>query len=110
MAELRILSADGLKYAISEIRDQMDYLTCDVANCNSTLSSSFESLSCRVNLLEDSMSETLATLKELQDYIRSTTSAKTENPKQKSDLEIFPQIEWDEDFLKLNNNMFLIDL
>lgn len=110
MAELRVLTTDGLKYAINELQDRMDYITCDVASCNTSLSSSFESLSCRVNLLEDSMSETLATLKELQDYIRSATSAKTENPKRKDDLEIFPQIEWDEDFLKLSDNMFLIDL
>lgn len=110
MAQLRVLGFDDFNHTIGAIQDRMDYLTCDVASCNTTLSSSLESLSCRVNLLEESVSETLATLKELQDYIRSATSAKTENPKRKDDLEIFPQIEWDEDFLKLSNNMFLIDL
>lgn len=110
MAELKILSADGLQCAIGHIQNRLDYLTCDVASCNTSLSSSFESLACRVNLLEDNMSETLATLKELQDYIRSASVAKTEKPKQKDDLEIFDQIVWDEDFLKLTDNMFLIDL
>lgn len=110
MAELRIASVDGLKYDVGKIKDRMDCLTLNLANCNSNLSSSFESLSCRVNLLEDNMSEVLATLRELQDYLRPATSAKTENPKRKDDLEIFPQTVLDEDFLKLNDNMFLIDL
>lgn len=110
MVELKLSTTDNLKHAIGVIQEQMDYLTCDIASCNTSLFSSFESLSCRVNLLEEELNETIATLRELQSYIRSVSDVKTENPKRKDDLEIFPRIEWDEDFLKLSDNMFLIDL
>ena len=44
---------------------------------------------------------------ELSD-LRSAMDAKTENPNQKGDLEIFSQIEWDEAFLNFGgSNMFL---
>ena len=40
--------------------------------------------------------------------LRSAMDAKTENPNQKSDLEIFSQIEWSEHFLKFGgSNIFL---
>ena len=68
--------------------------------------------------------EALNTLSEIMNYIdaqskvnennksfsdlRPALDAKTENPNQKGDLEIFSQIVWDEDFLKMNaSNPFL---
>ena len=60
---------------------------------------SMECVNARIDYIEDKLSQ-----------LEPAPDVKTENPKQKSDLEIFPQIEWDEDFLKLDNNMFLIDL
>ena len=41
------------------------------------------------------------------DELRPDTGAKTENPNQKSDLEIFNWIIPSEEFLKLEGNMFL---
>ena len=41
------------------------------------------------------------------DELRPDTDAKTENPNQKSDLEIFDWIIPSEEFLKLEGNMFI---
>ena len=41
--------------------------------------------------------------------IRSALDAQTEKSKQKSDLEIFSQIEWDEEFLKIMNEPIIVD-
>lgn len=106
----KVLTEDGLKYAVDIIQDRMEGLTCDIAATSTTLSDSFRTLECRVNELERTVYDAVANIMTLQNAIRPVPDAPTENPKQKSDLEIFPQIEWDEDFLKLNDNMFLIDL
>lgn len=102
---LQILTTDGIK-----IQDKVDMLTCDIATTATTLNESFRELGCRVDELERALYNAIANISALQDAIRPVPDASTENPKQKSDLEIFPQIEWDEDFLRLSNNMFLIDL
>lgn len=107
---LQVLTADGAKYMVDLIQDRVDMLTCDMASTATTLSDSFRVLECRVDELERAISNAVANIIALQDAIRPVSDAPTENPKQKNDLEIFPQIEWDEDFLKLDNNMFLIDL
>lgn len=107
---LQVLTADGAKYMVDLIQDRVDMLTCDMASTATTLSDSFRVLECRVDELERAISNAVANIIALQDVIRPVPDAPTENLKQKSDLEIFPQIEWDEDFLKLDNNMFLIDL
>ena len=41
--------------------------------------------------------------------IRSALDAQTEKSKQKSDLEIFSAIEWDEEFLKIMNEPIIVD-
>ena len=41
--------------------------------------------------------------------IRSALDAQTEKSKQKCDLEIFSQIEWDEEFLKIMNEPIIVD-
>ena len=49
-----------------------------------------------------------ATVTEMElDDLRSAMDAKTENPKQKNDLEIFSWIVPSDEFLKLEGNMFL---
>jgi septation ring formation regulator EzrA len=53
-------------------------------------------LSARIDLCEYHLNE-----------LRPATDAKTENPKQKSDLEIFSWIEPSTEFLKLEGNIFL---
>lgn len=107
---LQVLTADGVQCMVGLIQDRMEGLSCDIASTATTLSDSFRALECRVDELERAISDAVANIIALQDAIRPVPDAPTENPKQKSDLEIFPQIEWDENFLRLNNNMFLIDL
>lgn len=107
---IQVLTADGVTHMVDLIQDRMEGLTCDIASTATTLNNSFRVLECRVDELERVISDAVANIMALQDAIRPVPNAPTENPKQKSDLEIFPQIEWDEDFLRLNNNMFLIDL
>ena len=46
-------------------------------------------------------------MKNQTDELRSVPDAKTENPNQKSDLEILSAIVPSEEFLKLEGNMFL---
>lgn len=105
---LQVLTADGVQCVIDLIQDRMEGLTCDIASTATTLSDSFGALECRVDELERAISDAVANIMALQDAIRPVPNAPTENPKQKSDLEIFPQIVWDEDFLKLgDSNMFL---
>ena len=47
-------------------------------------------------------------MNELSD-LRSEMVARTEKPKQKGDLEILNQIEWDEEFLKIMNEPIIVD-
>ena len=54
------------------------------------------SLQCQIDVVNTKLSE-----------LRPDTDAKTENPNQKSDLEIFNRIVPSEEFLKLEDNMFL---
>lgn len=61
----------------------------------------------KVKVLDDKVSELHATAMMEIDLLRPATDAKTENPKQKSDLEIFSWIVPSEEFLKLEGNMFL---
>lgn len=55
-----------------------------------------ECANARIDWLEDKLSQ-----------LESVPDAKTENPNQKSDLEIFNQIVPSDEFLKLEGNMFL---
>ena len=55
-----------------------------------------ECANARIDWLEDRLSQ-----------LESVPDAKTENPNQKSDLEIFNRIVPSEEFLKLEGNMFL---
>lgn len=74
---------------ITAIKDSLDDLRyiCD---------SHEHDLICRTDALEVKLSD-----------LRSALDAKTENPKQKSDLEIFNRIEPSDNFLKLEGNIFL---
>ena len=69
---------------ITAIKDSLHDLRYETENIQS-------GLDCRTAVLEMEISD-----------LRSAMDAKTENPNQKGDLEIFSQIAWDEDFLKLS--------
>ena len=74
---------------ITAIKDDLHDLRYETENIQS-------GLDCRTAWLEMELSD-----------LRSALDAKTENPKQKSDLEIFSWIVPSEEFLKLEGNMFL---
>ena len=61
-----------------------------------SLMKSMECVNARIDYIEDKLSQ-----------LEPATDAKTETPKQKSDLEIFDWIIPSEEFLKLEGNMFL---
>ena len=75
------ITADEATEAISKLAQLMREMEC--ANA-------------RIDWLEDKISQ-----------LESAPDAKTENPNQKSDLEIFNRIVPSEEFLKLEDNMFL---
>ena len=75
---------------ITAIKDSLHDLKYETENIQS-------GLDCRTAVLEMELSD-----------LRSAMDAKTENPNQNGDLEIFSQIEWDESFLHSSgSNMFL---
>ena len=75
---------------ITAIKDSLHDLQYETDNIQS-------GLDCRTAVLEMELSD-----------LRSVMDAKTENPKQKDDFEIFSQIEWDESFLNFGaGNIFL---
>lgn len=90
---MKILTAEGLQYTIDKVQSQLDTVYCDIASTNTTLSSAFDELRYRVEALEDRFSDLSATVNMLSDLLRPVPNATTENPNQKSDLEIFSQIE-----------------
>lgn len=61
-----------------------------------SLIKSMECVNARINYIEDKLSQ-----------LEPAPDAKTESPKQKSDLEIFSRIEPSTEFLKLEGNIFL---
>ena len=84
------------------------------------LVSSIGSIGVTVDQFSESMNQLVELMKSMEcanariDYIEDklrqlepAPDAKTENPKQKSDLEIFSQIELSPEFLKLEDNIFL---
>lgn len=69
------------------------------------LSKAYNDLGCTSQELLNTINELIIYLDENQKkrntQLRPVSIAKTENSKQKSVLEISPQIEWNEDFLKI---------
>ena len=70
------------------------------------ITSTIDILEKRVDILEAEVNELLK-YKELLSQLRPILVEKTENPNQNDDLEIFSQIEPSEEFLNLENNIFL---
>ena len=99
-------TTDQMTEALKELADlmkRMDWATTeitaikdDLADLRYDCEGKDCKLSARIDLCEYHLNE-----------LRPATDAKTENPKQKSDLEIFSWIVPSEDFLKLEDNIFL---
>ena len=92
---------------------KLNDITCDLA-------SSIRSIGVTVDQFSESMNQLAELMKSMEcanariDWLEDKISqlepapdAKTENPNQKSDLEIFNRIVPSEEFLKLEGNMFL---
>ena len=99
-------TADQMTKALKDLADLMkrvDWATTeitaikdDLADLHYDCEGRDGNLSARIDLCEYQLNE-----------LRPATDAKTETPKQKSDLEIFSWIVPSDDFLKLEDNMFL---
>ena len=74
---------------ITAIKDNLADMRYDTENADA-------SLQCQIDVVNMKLDE-----------LRPDTDAKTENPNQKSDLEIFDWIIPSEEFLKLEGNMFI---
>lgn len=99
-------TTDQMTEALKDLADlmrRMDWATTEITALKDALADLHYdcegrdgNLSARIDLCEYQLSE-----------LRPATDAKTENPKQKSDLEIFSWIVPSEDFLKIEGNIFL---
>ena len=88
---------------ISNLMSQMSWASDEITAIKDSLAdmrydteSADASLQCQIDVVNTKLSE-----------LRPDTDAKTENPNQKSDLEIFDWIIPSEEFLKLEGNMFI---
>ena len=99
-------TADQMTKALKDLADlmrRMDWATTEITAIKDDLADLHYDcegrdgcLSARIDLCEYQLSQ-----------LRPDTDAKTENPNQKSDLEIFDWIVPSDEFLKLESNMFL---
>ena len=81
---------------MSRASDEITAIKDSLADMRYDTESADASLQCQIDVVNMKLDE-----------LRPDTNAKTENPNQKSDLEIFDQIIPSKEFLKLEGNMFL---
>ena len=101
--------AISIKYTGDTYEDSLMYIADTVATIGITTDEATEAISKLSQLMRD-MECANARIDWLEDrlsQLESAPDAKTENPNQKSDLEIFSRIVPSEEFLKLEGNMFL---
>ena len=99
---------------VADLINRMSYTENELAAVKDSLNDLYcrvdyqdDEIDKKVKVLDDKVSGLHATAMMEIDLLRPATDAKTENPKQKSDLEIFSWIVPSEEFLKLEGNMFL---
>lgn len=90
-----ISQVDALSNAMVEFGCSLDEVT-EAVKQMADLMKAMDCANARIDYLEYKLSQ-----------LEPAPDAKIENPKQKSDLEIFSRIEPSEDFLKLEGNMFI---
>lgn len=66
-------------------------------------------LRCETERIQQKLDYHTATSEIELNNLRSALEEKTETSNQKGDLEIFSQIEWDEEFLKIMNKPIIVD-
>ena len=98
-----------MKYTGDTYDNSITYIADAITAIGVTTDEATEAISKLAQLMKD-MQCANARIHWLEDRIsqlESVPDAKTENPNQKSDLEIFNRIVPSEEFLKLEGNMFL---
>jgi hypothetical protein len=101
--------AISIRHIGDTYENTLTYIADAVATIGITTDEATEAVSKLAQLMRD-MECANARIDWLEDRIsqlESVPDAKTENPNQKSDLEIFNRIVPSEEFLKLEGNMFL---
>jgi predicted ATP-binding protein involved in virulence len=101
--------AISIRHIGDTYENTLTYIADAVATIGITTDEATEAMSKLAQLIRD-MESANARIDWLEDRIgqlESVPDAKTENPNQKSDLEIFNRIVPSEEFLKLEGNMFL---
>ena len=90
---------------MSEVLSNLEYYSNEITAIKDNL----HNLQCETERIQQKLDcHTAISEIELND-LRSALEEKTETPNQKGDLEIFSQIEWDEEFLKIMNEPIIID-
>jgi hypothetical protein len=107
------MNARDAAEAIARISEALARIDVVESVLDYKIDSRVASLETKVNIMQNSASSNENRIYALEQEIvdlRPALDATTENPNQKGDLEIFSQIVWDENFLKLLNEPIEIDL
>ena len=99
----------SIKYTGDTYENSLTYIADAVATIGITTDEATEAMSKLAQLMKDMecANARIDWLTEKLSQLEPVPDAKTENPNQKSDLEIFDRIIPSEGFLKLEGNMFL---
>lgn len=99
----------SIKYTGDTYENSLTYIADAVASIGVTTDEMTEAMSKLAQLMRDMecANARIDWLEEKLSQLEPVPDAKTENPNQKSDLEIFDRIIPSEGFLKLEGNMFL---
>ena len=105
------MSADQAAEAIARVSEALSRLDVIESVIDYGIESKVGRVEVETDLLKNrsnKIERDVSLLREDLNDIRSALDAKTENPNQNDDLEIFNQIVWDEHFLKFGpSNIFL---
>ena len=101
----------SIKYTGDTYENSLTYISDAITSMGVTADEMTEAMTKLAQLMKDMQcaNARIDWLEEKLSQLEPTPDAKTENPKQKSDLEIFDRIIPSEGFLKLEGNMFLTD-
>ena len=106
------ISANQAAENIARISELLARMECIEGVMDYKIASRVGSIETKAALLENKVSRSENRIYEVErnlNDLRSAMDAKTEKPNQKSDLEIFSQIEWDESFLKILEEPIKLD-
>ena len=101
--------AISINYTGDSYENSLMYITDAISTVGVTMDEATEAISRVSQLMRDleCINARIDWLEEKVVQLESVPDVKTENPNQKSDLEIFNRIVPSEEFIKLEGNMFL---